>query len=100
MPERVICEICGRVIPPHAHYVVKIEVFADPSVPAMSAEELEETDFDQKLAEVMEEMKGLSAEDLMDQVHRKFEFRICRICQLKFLANPLGKPRQSKMGRN
>ena len=32
-------------------------------------------------------------DDLQDQVHRRFEFKLCRPCQAKFLANPLGRPR-------
>ena len=100
MPARVLCDLCGRAIPPGAHYVVKIDVYADPSAPSMSTEELEETDFDQTFADLIEEMKHLSADDLQDDVHRRFEYRICRPCQRKFLANPLGKPRESRDGAN
>src|SRR5438270_8954793 len=42
MPERVICDICGHTVPPHAHYIVKIEVYADPSLPALDSNDLEE----------------------------------------------------------
>jgi hypothetical protein len=90
--------LCGRAVPPGADYVVKIEVYADPSVPAVSTEELEETDFGQTFAQLIEEMKHLSADDLQDDVHRRFEYRICRPCQRRFLANPLGKPRESRDG--
>jgi hypothetical protein len=45
-------------------------------------------------------MKGLSADDLQDDVHRHFEYRLCRPCQRKFLANPLGKPRENRPGEN
>ena len=95
MPESVACDICGRPIPPHAHYVVKIEVFADPAMPPVSKEELAELDFDQALRDLLEQMEGMSAEELQDQVHRTFEFRICRPCQMRFLVNPLGKPRRN-----
>ena len=88
-----MCELCGAVVAPHAHYVVRIDVYADPSVPAMTTEELEELDFDQSFAKLLEQMKHLSADDLQDQVHRRFEFRLCPPCQGRFLANPLGKPR-------
>ena len=77
-----------------------IDVYANPAVPAMSTEELEETDFDQTFAQLIEEMKHLSADDLQDDVHRRFEYRLCRPCQRKFLANPLGKPRESRDGAN
>ena len=45
-------------------------------------------------------MKTLSADDLQDQVYRQFEYRLCRPCQIRFLANPLGKPREQNQGRN
>ena len=80
--------------------MVKIEVYADPAIPAMSGEDLEEMDFDQTFAELIEEMKHLSADDLQDDVHRNFEYRLCRPCQRKFLANPLGKPRDNRPGEN
>ena len=100
MPHRALCDLCDRPIPPGTHYIVKIEVYADPSVPPVSTEELEETDFDQTFAQLIEEMKHLSADDLQDDVHRRFEYRICRPCQRRFLANPLGKPRESRDGAN
>src|SRR4051812_30116369 len=31
MADRVTCELCGVSVPPHAHYIVRIDVFADPS---------------------------------------------------------------------
>ncbi len=100
MAELSKCELCGREIPPHAHYIVRIDVFADPDLPQLTAQEVAELDFDEELKRLMEQMKGLSADDLQDQVHRRFEYRICRPCQVKFLANPLGKPRELKTGSN
>ena len=99
MSQRVQCDICGRTIPPHAHYIVNIEVFADPEMPPMSTEELEEMD-PQAMAKLLEQMKGMSEAELQDQVHRKFEFKLCRPCQIDFLINPLGRPREQKIGEN
>ena len=94
------CELCGRPIPPHAHYVVRIDVFADPTLPELSAEEVAKLNFDKELAKLAAEMKQMSEEELQDQVHRRFEYKICRPCQIKFLANPLGKPRRKSAGEN
>jgi len=94
------CELCGKAIPPHAHYVVRIDVFADPELPQLSGEEVEKLNFDQELRKLVEEMKHMTEEELQDQVHRRFEYRICRPCQAKFLANPLGKPRTKGPGPN
>ena len=98
--ERVACELCGREVDVHESYVVRIDVFADPSVPPTTAEELAGADFDQQVADLLEQMKGMSADDLLDDVHRRFEYRICRPCQRRFLANPLGTPREVRVGRN
>jgi hypothetical protein len=100
MAERIVCDICGQSVAPHAHYVVRIDVFADPSMPVLSDEELEETNFDEKLAELVEQMKQLSADELQDQVHRRFEYRLCRVCQMRFIVNPLGLPRTTRSNRN
>ena len=100
MSERVICDICGHTVVPHAHSIVKIEVYADPSMPPVDTEDLEEKDLEKTLAKLLDELKHYSAEELQDQVHRRFEFVLCRPCQIQFLANPLGKPRESRPGTN
>ena len=67
---------------------------------ALGTEELEETDFGETLDKLLEEMKGLTADDLQDGVHRRFEYRLCPACHRRFLANPLGKPRDMRAGKN
>src|SRR5437016_1807963 len=52
MAERVTCDVCGRVVPQHAHYVVRIDVFADPEMPHTTSEELAEMDFDAVFAQL------------------------------------------------
>jgi hypothetical protein len=94
------CNLCGKPIAPHAHYIVRIEVFADPSMPPTSATELASIDFDAAVSELLDEMGQMTAEELQDQVHRQFEFKICPACQPRFLANPLGKPRVATIGEN
>lgn len=90
---RVCCDICGQTVPPHAHYVVRIDVFADPSMPSTTTEDLEESNYEQTLADLLDQMKEMSSDELQDTVHRRFEYKICAGCQRRFLANPLGKPR-------
>lgn len=84
----------------HASYVVRIDVFADPSMPPLSTEELAATDFDKTLEELVDQMEGMSEEELQDDVHRRFEYHVCRPCQRLILANPLGKPRKVRAGTN
>jgi hypothetical protein len=94
------CAICHAPLDPHAHYIVRIDVFADPTLPPMTTEQLEQTDTDQTLAKLLEEMAHLSADDLQDQVHRRFEYHLCPTCHPQFLANPLGLPRRRRTGKN
>ena len=100
MSDRRVCDLCGQTIPPHAHYVVRIDVFADPTLPDLDTHELDEWDADTTFAKLIEQMKHMTASELEDQVHRRFEFVLCRPCQREFLTNPLGKPRQQKIGEN
>lgn len=100
MPEPVTCEFCATTLPAHASYVVKIDVYADPSIPPMSSADLAAFDFDAALAEAMTDATELSADDLQDGVHRRFEYRLCPRCQRRFLANPMGLPRTPRAGTN
>ena len=100
MSERILCDVCDRPISAHGHYIVRIDVFADPKMPAISSDEMAEADVQQAMKELMEQMSNLSAEDLQDQVHRRFEYKLCRPCQIRFLANPLGKPRHTRQVHN
>ena len=95
-----VCDLCGRKLEPHNYYIVRIDVFADPSIPAVSSAELEAVDFDAAIDLLLEQMKDMTADQLQDQVHRRFEMMICPACQPEFLANPLGKPREARVGEN
>jgi hypothetical protein len=94
------CELCGGELEAGNFYVVRMDVFADPGMPGVSGEELAGADFDKEIGGLLEQMKGMSAEELQDQVHRRFEFKICARCHPKFLGNPMGKPRSVKAGEN
>lgn len=100
MTDRVVCEICGSVLGKADSYVVRVEVFADPSLPPLSEDDLQEMDGPGKMADLLKQMEGMSAEDLQDQVHRRFEYRICAGCQRGVIVNPLGLPRRLRQGEN
>ena len=100
MADMVACELCGREVDVHDSYVVRIDVFAEPSMKPVTGEELAAFDFDETYNELLEQMKHMTADDLQDDVHRHFEYRLCRPCQRRFLANPLGKPRRTAAGQN
>jgi ribosomal protein S27AE len=64
----------------HASYVVRTEVFADPSLPPVTGDELAGFDFDAALEQIAQEAAGLTADDLQDGVYRRFEHRLCPRC--------------------
>jgi len=96
----VRCALCDKQVPPHASYLVRIDVTADPSLPPITSEELGSFDFDEALAAITADAASMTADELQDGVHRRFEYRVCSGCQRRFLANPLGKPRDGRPGKN
>jgi hypothetical protein len=99
MSAPVHCDLCGTMIPLNAHYIVRIDVFADPSMPELTTDEIDSAAAQNQLAILIHEMELMSAEELQDQVHRRFEYKLCGPCQRKFLANPLGRPRRSPIAQ-
>jgi hypothetical protein len=100
MASDVGCDLCHRNLPIHESFVLKMEVYADPSMPPMTAEEIASADFDEALSQVLDQVQHLTAEQLQDGVHRCFEFRLCPACHRQFLSNPLGKPREKRVSPN
>lgn len=79
------CESCNRLLTPGGFFVVRMDVFADPTPPSDPPEETYE--------QLLTQLALVSEQDAQDQVHRRFEFKVCPSCQLRILANPLGLPR-------
>jgi hypothetical protein len=101
MDEAFTCDVCHAPLKPHAFYIARIDVYADPSMPAIH------TDTDDTvsnpatdIAEVMQQIQSMTEEELQDQVFRRFHYRLCPQCHVRFLANPLGLPRRRKLGVN
>ena len=94
------CALCDQPIVDGSGYCVRIEVYADPHLPPMSIGEVESADFNATLADLTKQMQNMSADDLQDGVHRRFEYRLCPICQKRYLANPLGMPRTVRASAN
>jgi hypothetical protein len=100
MEQHPICNLCRKTVPIHESFVVRIEVFADPSLPPMSGAQLAAIDSGQAMQQLLEQMKTMSTDELQDGVHRRFEYRLCAACQREFLRNPLGRPRTHEAGFN
>jgi hypothetical protein len=94
------CALCSRLVAIGAGYVVRIDVFADPQVPPVTSEEIASADLESTLADVIKATQDLSEQDLQDGVHRRFEYRLCPTCHKRYLANPLGMPRRTAVGKN
>ena len=97
--DNVACELCAAKLPVHASYVVRIDVFADPSLPELSTADVDELTSENQFAILMSELELMSVDEAQDQVHRRFEYKLCAACQRRFLANPLGRPRTSPIAQ-
>ena len=100
MADHVTCDICGITIERHEHFVVRIDIFADPSTPPIDTDHWNGENVTESIEGVIEKLSALSADDLQDDVHRRFEYRLCAACQKRFLSNPLGLPRRRASGKN
>lgn len=94
------CEFCGTPLRPSEHYVVRIDVFADPELPQMTAEQIAGLDFDAALQQVIDEAGQMTEQQLKDAVHQRFEYRLCVRCRNDFITNPLGRPRRRRIATN
>ena len=74
--------------------MVRIDVFADRAVPPVYTDDLEESDPQATLDALLKQMATISADELQDGVHRRFEYKLCGRCHKEFLSNPMGMPRR------
>jgi len=88
----LVCHRCGRELTPGEgnFYVARIEAFADPTPPNLSAEELAGLDTAAEIDRLIEQMKGMSEQELMDQVYRRMTIHLCGSCYARWIENPAG----------
>ena len=87
----LFCDRCStRLVPGKGNFfVVHIEAVADPSPPDIDEEELDK-DLRREIGDLVEEMRGLSQQELMDQVYRRVTIYLCLSCYAKWIENPAG----------
>ena len=93
MPDTVppLCHRCGSILTPGdgSFYVVKIEAVADPTPPG-DAEFDAAGCFSADVDALLEQMKDLSEQELMDQVYRRLTLLLCRPCYTQWIDAPTG----------
>jgi hypothetical protein len=87
----VFCARCAAELEPGTgtFFRVTIEAVADPTPPAISAEELT-TDIRKRIKDLLQQMQDLSAQEAMDQVYRRLTLYLCGPCYRQWIENPAG----------
>lgn len=84
------CQKCGKRLPKgFLKYRVKIMVYSDFDGVIITPTD---SNYKEELKKIMEKVKSLPANLLEEEIHREFEFIICRECKERFCANPLNLP--------
>jgi hypothetical protein len=86
----LICHRCGCALKSGegSFYIVHIEAFADPSPPVV--DETTSTPGPGHLEALLEEMRHLSEQELMDQVYRRLTLSLCGACYARWIEDPTG----------
>ena len=85
----LFCDRCFRELEPGrgSFYVIRIEAFADPTPPVFEEQDLRR-DIRRELRELVEQLEDLSAQESMDQVHRRVTIYLCGPCYRLWIENP------------
>ena len=70
-------------------YVVRIEAVADPTPPAFSEEDMQH-DPRAEIERLIEQMRNVSKQELLDQVYRRLVVYLCGPCYRQWIENPVG----------
>lgn len=87
----LLCHHCGAILTPGegSLYIVKIEAFADPTPPTVSRDE-PLADITAEIDQLIEHMRDMSAQELMDQVYRRLTLFLCWPCYQRWIEAPTG----------
>jgi hypothetical protein len=87
----LLCHRCGCDLRPGEgnFYVVRIEAWADPTPPNITVDDLA-ADVSGQIDRLIEQMRGMSERELMDQVCRRVTIHLCGTCYTTWIENPTG----------
>jgi hypothetical protein len=87
----LFCDRCSTQLVPGKgnFYVVNIEAVADPSPPNFDEEDLDK-DLRRGIQQLIEDMRDLSQQELLDQVYRRVTIFLCLRCYAQWIENPAG----------
>ena len=89
---QLLCHRCGALLTPGegSFYIVRIEAFADPTPPEIESDE-SITDFAAEWDRLLDQMRDLSEQELMDQVYRRMTIQLCAQCYRHWIDDPAGR---------
>jgi Zn-finger nucleic acid-binding protein len=89
--DSVVCHRCGALMRDGGptFWLVRIEAFPVPVPPELSEAD-RERDLHDLLAELCEEAKGYSEQELMDEVYRRLTITLCPRCYASWIERPVG----------
>jgi hypothetical protein len=90
-PAPLFCDRCGTTLQPGSgnFYLVRIEAFCDPTPPAFSEEDLQR-DPREEIQHLLENLRGVSGQEAMDQVYRRLTLYLCGPCYRVWIEAPTG----------
>ena len=88
----LLCHRCGAMLKPGAgdFYLVRIEAFADPSPPELPDGETAD-DFAAQWEQLLDQMRDMSEQELLDQVYRRLTIHLCAGCYRRWIEDPVAK---------
>ena len=89
----IFCARCAAELTPGEgnFFVVRIEAVADPTPPNIDLETLVR-DHRREMERLLDEMRGLSAQEAMDQIYRHLILYLCGPCCRNWFEDPVGEP--------
>jgi hypothetical protein len=87
----LFCDRCSTVLTPGRgnFYVVKVEAVADPTPPSFTEGQLAR-DVGREIDRLLERLRDMSEQELLDQVYRRLVLYLCTSCYRRWIENPTG----------